>query len=436
MMLNFKLSETDELITSRAGLAFVGEFYESLNLEHLVNFYLPQPGSHKGYPPNHFVFPLVLMMIGGGEALDHTRQLSEDRCLHQLLNQRKIPDPGTLGDWLARTYPKGYESLNAINRHVIFQILKDDLTEVYTLDADATAIESHKQEAKMTYKGFPGQAIQQSTIGQYMPMLANLAEVPLWLVDDFREGNVPPQAQALPFLDSALERMPTGKRIGFLRSDSAWYQAAIFNRCEEQGIVFAITADQDSAVKDAIARIQDWKPVRNKDGFLTDRLWGETVHCMTHTKKAYRLIVQSWENPRRKSPTDAEFCYHVVASNSKESAQEVITWHNGRAASENYNKEIKLGFGMERLPCGDFGANAMYFRIGILAYNLMVAMKYLILPKEKRNQTIKTMRWLWIETAGKLIHHGRQWILKLSKANGDLLKWWRDFRLRRKLCQW
>ena len=59
----------------------MGEFYDSLGLDSLTNFYLPQPGSAKGYPPNHFVFSLILMMIGGGEALAHTRQLKDDKCL-------------------------------------------------------------------------------------------------------------------------------------------------------------------------------------------------------------------------------------------------------------------------------------------------------------------------------------------------------------------
>ncbi len=26
-------------------------------------------------------------------------------------------------------------------------------------------------------------------------------------------------------------------------------------------------------------------------------------------------------------------------------------------------KELKISFGMERLPCGDFGANAVFFRL-------------------------------------------------------------------------
>ena len=57
MMLSFKLSVTQEMITTHAGLAFVGELYEYLHLDSLVNFYLPQPGSAKGYLPNHFNWP-------------------------------------------------------------------------------------------------------------------------------------------------------------------------------------------------------------------------------------------------------------------------------------------------------------------------------------------------------------------------------------------
>lgn len=40
----------------------------------------------------------------------------------------------------------------------------------------------------------------------------------------------------------------------------------------------------------------------------------------------------------------------------------------GRPAS--LPRKLKLGFGMESLPCGQFAANALFFRLGTLAYNL------------------------------------------------------------------
>jgi hypothetical protein len=39
-------------------------------------------------------------------------------------------------------------------------------------------------------------------------------------------------------------------------------------------------------------------------------------------------------------------------------------------ASENRIKDLKVGFGMEYMPCGSIRANAVFFAIGVLTYNL------------------------------------------------------------------
>jgi len=71
------------------------------------------------------------------------------------------------------------------------------------------------------------------------------------------------------------------------------------------------------------------------------------------------------------SEQDTSVKYTVIATNRIESFEQVIKWYNKRGDhSENRIKELKIGFGMERMPCGQFEANAVFFRIGILAYNL------------------------------------------------------------------
>jgi predicted adenine nucleotide alpha hydrolase (AANH) superfamily ATPase len=56
-------------------------------------------------------------------------------------------------------------------------------------------------------------------------------------------------------------------------------------------------------------------------------------------------------------------------------------WYNQRAEdSENRIKELKLDFGGDTLPCSDFNANALYFRIAALSYHLFALMRQL-LPK-------------------------------------------------------
>jgi hypothetical protein len=100
----------------------------------------------------------------------------------------------------------------------------------------------------------------------------------------------------------------------------------------------------------------------------------------------------------------------------EESPEEVVWKYNGRAQIENHIKEIKSGFGMEWMPSGDFGANGVYFGIGILTYNLFIAQKLLTMPEQWKMKTIKSVRWFLMEVGGKLVFHGRRMILKIATS--------------------
>ena len=206
--------------------------------------------------------------------------------------------------------------------------------------------------------------------------------------------------------------MPKDKRIAHLRADSAAYQADIFNDCEDKSMSFAIGADLDSSVLGLIRKIPQtgWRPFRDGD-------IAETVHSMEKTKKAFRLIVMRHPEQRdffeESTPRQR---FSVIASNRDESAEETVKWYNRRGeTSENRIKELKIGFGMERMPCGQFGANAVFLRIGVLAYNLFVMFKQDVLPKEYQRCQVQTLRWRLYQTAGKVTSHAGYSILKVRR---------------------
>jgi hypothetical protein len=146
----------------------------------------------------------------------------------------------------------------------------------------------------------------------------------------------------------------------------------------------------------------------------------ETVHSMNKTPQAFRLIVLRWLNPQPNLFAAERYCYYAVASNREESAAEVIWKHNGRGNSENWHKELKIGVGMEQMPCGQKEANAMYFAIGVLAYNLAQLLKRRVLPASYRTATVATLRWKVYRLAGKLVRHARGVILQIK---ADTEKW-------------
>ena len=407
-VLPFKLETTRDLVTPHAGLALLGEFALGLGLNKALDKYLPGPGSGAGYRGSEHVFPLLLMLNGGGRSLEDTRQIRDDEALRKVLGLKRMPSSDATGDWLRRTGCNGgLRGLGRVNRRVLKRALKHDGCKGYTLDIDATAIEAEKELAKWTYKKFKG----------YMPMLAHLAENGLVLGDEFREGNDSPGARNLDFIKYCQRQMPKGKRIKYFRSDSAAYQSAVFNHCEQAGIGFAIGADMDISVKGNIKTISKkaWRPYR--DGHIA-----ETVHSMEKTKEAFRLIVV--RRPYQRGlfeDTEGSEKYTLIATNLEGTAEEVLRWYNQRGeCSENRIKELKLGFGMERMPCGQFEANAVFFRIGVLAYNVGRLFVLCTLDKSWHRHQVRTLRWRLYETAGKVISRGGYIRLKVRQGLHEL----------------
>jgi len=408
-VLPFKLEMTRDTITAHAGLALLGEFIETLKLSEILDDALPGPGSGVGYSPSQFVLPLILMLHGGGRSLEDLRQIREDQGLRELLEMKEMPSSDATGDWLRRTGEsgEGLKGLELVNRELVRRgQVHDDRTE-YTLDIDATQIMAEKKEARWTYKGERG----------YMPIVGHLAENGLVIGDEFRAGNESPGARNLEFIRHCVNQMPVGARIAHLRSDSAAYQAEVINWCESHKVSFAIGADLDLAVLAAIKSIpaKEWRSYQ--DGQIA-----ETVHSMNKTAQAFRLVViQRPVQGDLFSAEDPKMRYTVVASNREETAEETIKWYNQRGeTSENRIKELKIGFGMERMPCGQLEANAVFFRIGILAYNLFILFKLRVLPKSWRKHQVQTLRWRFYQTAGKVVNHARSVILKVTRRMFNL----------------
>jgi len=406
----FKIEVTRERLTAHGGLALMAEFNHGIGLRELTDQYLPAPGSNRGFDPSVIVDALVLMLQGGGKSLEDLRELRNEEGLLRLIGRDEIPEPDTVGDWLRRVgNPRagqmGLRGLDKVRDKINERILKRDGITEYTLDADATEIVGEKADALFTYNGNKG----------YMPMLGFLYETSVCLYDEFREGNVPPASGQKAFYLECKSRMPMGERIQYYRADSASYQAELFNQLEEDGVKYAITVDQDKAVKPLIKSIatEEWKePVRGCGYELA-----ETVHCMEKTKKAFRLVIKREMRKQGELFEKGEqYFYHAVATNWSEKEKntgEVLAWHNQRGQAENFNKELKNGMGMDRMPCGQSYANAVFFRIGVLAYNLFTGFKRLACPESWVKQTIATFRWKMVQVAGRIVKHAGEVVLKL-----------------------
>ena len=398
-VLPFKLKPTQEELTSNAGLVLFGEFLKGIGLSEWCLKELPKPGSGRGYLGSSYLWPLFLMLQGGGRSLEDLRVIKEDKGLARLLNLGQIPSTDAVGNWLRRNgQGLGFNSLGQIHQHILSTALRRCSRREHTLDCDATQIHAEKSAAKMTYKGMQG----------YMPILGHLAESGLIVHAEFREGNMSPSAENLEFIKACEAQLPEGHRVTQVRLDSAGYQADIFNYCEDTGKHFAIGGRLDGPTLKAIAGIPEtaWRS-------YSDCSVAQTWHCMDKTKRYFRLIVVRY--PHQRDLFEDHPRYHVIASNREESAEDTLVWYHQRGqTSENGIKELKIGFGMERMPCGQFEANAAFFRIGVMAHNLFQLFKQAVLDEEWQTHLVGTVRWRLFKRPGKVVRHAGGLILKVS----------------------
>jgi hypothetical protein len=409
-VLPFKLERTEEKVTARSGLALYAEFMKGMRLEELVDRHMPQPGSGRGFKAISYIGPLSMMLYGGGEGIEEVREIREDHPLREAIQMERIPSCSAIGDWLKRMGERGgIEGMERVNDGVVREVLRREDRKGYTLMADPTVIEAEKREARMSYLGVKG----------YRPVVATLKENGLVLAYEFREGNV--NGDGVKILKKAFRKMRwmgKGKKIEEVLLDAEYYSHDVMDYLDEEKVRWGIVVDQDEAVKKLIKGIreEEWAPYQTQDEIMTDREIAETVHAMNRGKSAFRVIVLRWRE-RQGDLFKNTYHYHCIATSMvQESPEEVVWKYNGRGQVENHIKEIKSGFGMEWMPSGDFGANAVYFGIGILTYNLFLAQKLLTMPEEWKTKTIKSVRWFLMEVGGKLISHGRKMILKIATS--------------------
>jgi hypothetical protein len=157
------------------------------------------------------------------------------------------------------------------------------------------------------------------------------------------------------------------------------------------------------------------------------------VHCIGDYDRAFDVVIQ--RHPIRQSVLDLDedtdsqahcaegFIYRAIATNrSALCDSEIIHWYNQRAEdSENRIKELKLDFGGDTLPCSDFNANALYFHMAALSYNLFALMRQL-LPEDLASHRVTTIRWRLYGMAAKLVRTARKVWLKLQQTNKNLLE--------------
>lgn len=100
------------------------------------------------------------------------------------------------------------------------------------------------------------------------------------------------------------------------------------------------------------------------------------------------------------------------------SGLDLIRWQRQKAGTIEHAYDVLMNeLAGWCLPSQKFGANAAWLRLNVLLYNLLSAFKRVGLPEEMHDARPKRLRFLVLNTVGKVIRHAREDTAALRKRH-------------------
>jgi hypothetical protein len=421
------------LVTAHAGVPLVIELFRRVGAAQVVTEQVRIKQRRRGLPAAQLVETLIALWAAGGERCQDLHALRADTALAALLGY-ELPAATTMRDFLegfhvedAPLWHAGEQAavpeesaplagVGAANQRLLAAVQQQAPQATATLDVDATILAAHKRAATVAYDGTRG----------YQPVVVLWAEQDLIVHDEFRDGNVPAGCGNVRILKQAVAALPQGLTQILVRGDSALYEHEVLAWCEEQahGIGYAISADMTPQLRAEILRLPEpaWQPDRDDPEAI--REWAEVPYVPEdgdHRKD--RPCVRRYLAVRVRPRQGALFAdgsavkHFAIVTNRDGDGLALIRWHREKAGTvEHAHHVLKNELAAAALPSGKFGANAAWFRLNVLTYNLLSALKRLALPGDLSEARPKRLRFLVFNTVGKVIHHARRLLVRLTTA--------------------
>jgi Transposase DDE domain group 1 len=375
-------------LIASAGVVPAVALADRIGLRDLADEWLTVPGSNGCAGAK--VMSLVVGMLAGADSIDDL-----DLLRHGGMDQvfTDVRAPSTLGSFL-RSFTFGHvRQLDAVASRALIGLAEvvpkllaggDGLVMLDIDDTVKPVFGATKQGAQHGYTKVKGLNAQVATIStaQAAPVIAAAR---------LRRGAAASAHGAVRLVRDAVT---TTRRAGatgqiLVRADSAFFQHAFVTAVAKTGAWFSVGARQDTAVRRAIASIDEasWVRIEYSQAVL-DTDTGELVSAAEvaevpylaftshRTPVAGRLIVR--RVPERNSTKLADAAqqglftvwrYHAIFTNNHGSLIEAESQHRGHAIVEQVIADLKAG-PLAHLPSKSFQANAAWLAAATIAFNL------------------------------------------------------------------
>ena len=426
--------------TAHGGLPLVLDTMRITGVSAALDEHLHFRKRQSGYSERELIEAMVLLIAVGGECMEDIGALGEDRALLGLLGVEKLPSPDALRAALQSFHDESkleqaraalgdgeralrvraserLEQLGRVNTALIAAMHRAHPVPIATLEADASIIESHKRQATPHYEGGRG----------YQPVVVYWVEHDVIVHTEFRDGNVPAGKEPLRALKDGVAALPAAMRRRF-RGDSAFYESHTLRFLMDPTHAFerfTVSADMGAELRAlcVAAPPEAWQLLEER---ANESVWFTEVEFtpgeLPKNAQPLRTIAIRFD-PRQGNLFDGDgrargVKYLAIVSNDwQEDAGKLVRWHWQKAGSiERVHDVLKNELGAGVLPCAEFGANAAWFFINALTYNILSALKTSGLPPALRDARPKRLRLRVLNLGAQIISHARSVLARVGET--------------------
>lgn len=403
--------------TSFGGIKIFLAFLEKIKLTDAMRGLSGGKARNSLFPVHRILLYLIVGWMLGCERIFHFRRLHGDpllqrflggRCPHHSLLYKEL---GRLG----RSCPELATELRTLNHAIIRPCLPADLI----LDLDSTVETVYGEQsgaAKGTNPHKPGRK-------SYHPLLAFEGQTRLNLNAVLRPGNTHSSTDAADFLRQTLDLLGE-RKVKYARFDKGFGGDDFYGLWEQKNIGYVGKLKWTRRLAKEVQACRYWTRHVDEDWIIEGI---SLIYKATSWNKARRVAVirkaQVFDDGQGRIVFDADWQYEAIVTNLAWEPIDLWRFYNQRCCMENFIKEAKNGFSIDRIATSDFKANELDLLIKLLAYNLFERFKRDCCEPVHQGYTIARFRLEFFHCAATLIRHGRFVVLKLMKDFASRYAW-------------
>jgi hypothetical protein len=383
---NLEITFTDKAQTHFGGIYFFQEFVALLHLRHHLTHALRDVRVRTHYSVAQCILAILYPVILGLTRIEAAYFLRSNGIFQYLTGLPRFPDPTTLRRFLYEASPALRERLGRLTDRLTAALLQHPHARsrlLLDLDSTPLLVYGDYEGAQYAYTG------KRRGVRSYEPLLAFEANSGLFWAGRQRPGGNPGAAEVVPLLEHSWAIMPTSIREVRVRGDANFYSDDTLTWLETHRAQYAVVARLTAPLKRRVTSVR--YTAISEHWAVADFAYRAATWARSRRIVAVRKRITE-DDPQPTLFTLGRYVYHAYVTNLDLSPVALWRFYNDRARLELLIKELKYDYGLGHIPTRRFDANALYFQILRLAYNLVVGFQTLCLPPRWQRATLATIR--------------------------------------------